>query len=136
MGRRLLFMLLFLYERYGDNRELHVLTHSCPTRRSSDLQVQLDCAPTQVQVRILDRGPGIAEAERERVFEPFQRARHARASRDRTSTRLNSSHLFAFPMLSSALKLEYIASHLDHAFSLMYFCFFCCTVFFSLTLTF
>src|SRR3546814_19637852 len=24
---------------YGDHRDLHVLTHSCPTRRSSDLRV-------------------------------------------------------------------------------------------------
>ncbi|MGD9582957.1 MAG: ATP-binding protein [Lysobacterales bacterium] len=47
--------------------------------QGSPVQVQLDCAPAQVVVRILDRGPGIAEDERERVFEPFQRARHARA---------------------------------------------------------
>ena len=47
--------------------------------QGSATQVQLDCAPTQVVVRILDRGPGIADDERERVFEPFQRARHARA---------------------------------------------------------
>src|SRR3546814_4247100 len=25
------------FELYGDHRDLHVLTHSCPTRRSSDL---------------------------------------------------------------------------------------------------
>src|SRR3546814_16286089 len=30
--------LFFFFERYGDNRELHVLTHSFPTRRSSDLR--------------------------------------------------------------------------------------------------
>src|SRR3546814_5588278 len=29
--------LLFFLERYGDHRDLHVLTHSFPTRRSSDL---------------------------------------------------------------------------------------------------
>src|SRR3546814_12790520 len=27
----------FFFECYGDHRELHVLTHSFPTRRSSDL---------------------------------------------------------------------------------------------------
>src|SRR3546814_17874995 len=27
----------FFFEGYGDHRDLHVLTHSCPTRRSSDL---------------------------------------------------------------------------------------------------
>src|SRR3546814_2806777 len=30
-------MLLFCFSRYGDHRYLHVLTHSFPTRRSSDL---------------------------------------------------------------------------------------------------
>src|SRR3546814_9265972 len=29
--------LLFFFECYGDHRDLHVLTHSFPTRRSSDL---------------------------------------------------------------------------------------------------
>src|SRR3546814_10908745 len=29
-----------IFERYGDHRELHVLTHSFPTRRSSDLIAQ------------------------------------------------------------------------------------------------
>src|SRR3546814_21163685 len=28
---------VFFFECYGDHRELHVLTHSFPTRRSSDL---------------------------------------------------------------------------------------------------
>src|SRR3546814_6167560 len=28
---------IFFFERYGDHRDLHVLTHSFPTRRSSDL---------------------------------------------------------------------------------------------------
>src|SRR3546814_18659404 len=31
----------FLYEWYGDHRDLHVLTHSFPTRSSSDLGVVL-----------------------------------------------------------------------------------------------
>src|SRR3546814_5736125 len=30
---------LVFFERYGDHRDLHVLTHSFPTRRSSDLLV-------------------------------------------------------------------------------------------------
>src|SRR3546814_19778871 len=33
---KMLFVYL-LFKGYGDHRELHVLTHSCPTRRSSDL---------------------------------------------------------------------------------------------------
>src|SRR3546814_7465728 len=28
---------MFFFEGYGDHRDLHVLTHSFPTRRSSDL---------------------------------------------------------------------------------------------------
>lgn len=46
--------------------------------QGSAIEVQLDCTPTQAVVRILDRGPGIAADERESVFEPFRRARHAR----------------------------------------------------------
>src|SRR3546814_6399088 len=43
--------LLFFY-LYGDHRELHVLTHSFPTRRSSDLVAQ----PLEVeQDRCVDR---------------------------------------------------------------------------------
>src|SRR3546814_20873081 len=30
--------LSLFFERYGDHRDLHVLTHSFPTRRSSDLE--------------------------------------------------------------------------------------------------
>src|SRR3546814_17109540 len=33
-------MLLFLFSCYGDHRDLHVRTHSFPTRHSSDLQVR------------------------------------------------------------------------------------------------
>src|SRR3546814_13495455 len=29
--------MFFCFSRYGDHRDLHVLTHSFPTRRSSDL---------------------------------------------------------------------------------------------------
>src|SRR3546814_10385854 len=30
--------MFFVFYRYGDHRDLHVLTHSFPTRRSSDLR--------------------------------------------------------------------------------------------------
>src|SRR3546814_19428038 len=30
-------MVMFFFQLYVDHRDLHVLTHSCPTRRSSDL---------------------------------------------------------------------------------------------------
>src|SRR3546814_19451771 len=29
---------MFFFQGYGDHRDLHVLTQSCPTRRSSDLE--------------------------------------------------------------------------------------------------
>src|SRR3546814_8616147 len=32
-------MWLFCFKQYGDHRHLHVLTHSFPTRRSSDLRL-------------------------------------------------------------------------------------------------
>src|SRR3546814_12749415 len=37
-------MLCFVFECYGDHRDLHVLTHSFPTRRSSDLEVNVQSA--------------------------------------------------------------------------------------------
>ncbi len=40
-------------------------------------EVQLRFAPAVAELDVLDRGPGIAESERERVFEPFYRARGA-----------------------------------------------------------
>src|SRR3546814_4884268 len=33
----ILLLVVFFYEEYGDTRDLHVLTHSFPARRSSDL---------------------------------------------------------------------------------------------------
>src|SRR3546814_19975519 len=35
-------MYVWFFEGYGDHRDLHVLTHSFPTRRSSDLALQAD----------------------------------------------------------------------------------------------
>lgn len=36
-------------------------------------RVELDCASTGVEIRVLDRGPGIPEGEQEAVFRPFYR---------------------------------------------------------------
>src|SRR3546814_20245895 len=33
-----IFFYMFVFKGYGDHRDLHVLTHSFPTRRSSDLE--------------------------------------------------------------------------------------------------
>src|SRR3546814_19237308 len=35
----MLCFVVFFFEGYGDHRDLHVLTHSFPTRRSSDLRL-------------------------------------------------------------------------------------------------
>ena len=39
-------------------------------------------SPTSAQLRIADRGPGIPEEERERIFEPFYRPAHMREQHD------------------------------------------------------
>src|SRR3546814_1605103 len=50
-------MLCFFFECYGDHRDLHVLTHSFPTRRSSDLRVgaPLPDRLAGVEQRVLQR---------------------------------------------------------------------------------
>src|SRR3546814_622707 len=40
-----LFLVFFFFYGYGDHRDLHVLTHSFPTRRSSDLSDSLSSLP-------------------------------------------------------------------------------------------
>src|SRR3546814_11229774 len=40
--------LVFFFERYGDHRDLHVRTHSFPTRRSSDLEARPSPPPAPV----------------------------------------------------------------------------------------
>jgi two-component system osmolarity sensor histidine kinase EnvZ len=45
------------------------------------VDVELECNPGMVRVRVLDRGPGIPEAERDKVFQPFYRLEASR-SRD------------------------------------------------------
>jgi signal transduction histidine kinase len=48
-------------------------------RRYSDgpVLVNVACSGGQAQVRVCDRGPGVPESERERIFEPFYRLRGA-----------------------------------------------------------
>lgn len=44
-------------------------------------EVELRAQPGQVELDVLDRGPGVEEGERERVFEPFYRVRGASEAR-------------------------------------------------------
>src|SRR3546814_17574558 len=68
---------VFVFECYGDPRDLHVLTHSFPTRRSSDLLPDYDYLvdyepPVVTRVHAGD-GRLLAEfARNERVFVPIE----------------------------------------------------------------
>src|SRR3546814_19173811 len=99
---RYLFIMFCLYGN-GDHRDLHVLTHSFPTRRSSDLAVMARPDPRREEIAAVDRRAMGAIAVEEgrpsraaRIDEILpERKRPARISqqrRDRKSTRLNSSH--------------------------------------------
>src|SRR3546814_16781442 len=75
------------FEEYVDHRDLPVRTHSFPTRRSSDLQLDgLPSAPRRVArpVRRGTRSPAADGAGGGRPRGPVPG--------DRKSTRLNSSH--------------------------------------------
>src|SRR3546814_19565442 len=47
-------VVVFFFEGYGDHRDLHVLTHSFPTRRSSDLQLEVTLPEGWTGVAALD----------------------------------------------------------------------------------
>src|SRR3546814_19966551 len=49
---------LFFYYRYGDHRDLHVLTHPVPTRRSSDL-LEPSAGSVAIADALRDAGAGI-----------------------------------------------------------------------------
>src|SRR3546814_10895375 len=57
--------MFFFFYWYADHRELHVLTHSFPTRRSSDLQIEagaISGIARQRSLEIVERGIGLLEA--------------------------------------------------------------------------
>jgi len=39
----------------------------------AEVQVHVQARPGQVELQVCDRGPGVPEAQRERIFEPFFR---------------------------------------------------------------
>jgi two-component system sensor histidine kinase CpxA len=49
--------------------------------RSKPIEVRIDAAAHAVTVRVLDRGPGVPEAELTRIFEPFYRTDNSRDHR-------------------------------------------------------
>src|SRR3546814_8671491 len=49
-------MLFFFFNVIGDHRDLRVLTHSFPTRRSSDRARRGDRSPTAVRGKLRDKG--------------------------------------------------------------------------------
>src|SRR3546814_13727170 len=91
---------VFFFYCYGDTRDLHVLTHSFPTRRSSDLPAAVHVAlPADAAVDpslLVVPGEAVADfdmAEAETLVQVSQaRLPVADAEQDRKSTRLNSSH--------------------------------------------
>jgi two-component system, OmpR family, sensor kinase len=48
------------------------------TRAGTAVDVALEVLPESVQISVADRGPGVPEAERARIFEPFYRVSAAR----------------------------------------------------------
>src|SRR3546814_18108410 len=57
--------LSFFVSGFGDHRDLHVLTHSVPTRRSSDLNYATPCVSPPVA--------GVGEREHEAIGPRFSR---------------------------------------------------------------
>ena len=59
-----------LLERVVANLVANAVRASRPARRSGSTS---RCGPDEMAIRVVDRGPGVSEAQRERMFEPFQR---------------------------------------------------------------
>jgi signal transduction histidine kinase len=59
-------------------RVLRNLLDNAERYRAHDASVSLSKGPGQVELRVVDDGPGVAEADRERVFERFTRLDQAR----------------------------------------------------------
>src|SRR3546814_16964997 len=97
---------VFFFEVYGDHRDLHVLTHSFPTRRSSDL-LRRNPLPEFARRHAGGTAERVAETRWRRKAERIRHRLDALVAQqhvlgvidprvrnvaDRKSTRLNSSH--------------------------------------------
>jgi two-component system, OmpR family, sensor kinase len=74
--RRLLRNLLDNAQRYGEKGvEMHLRTlPKAVAATSGGAGAELS---TTIEIEVVDRGPGVPEAEQTRIFEPFYRSRHA-----------------------------------------------------------
>ncbi len=59
-----------LLERVLANLVANALRHSPPDRPPS---IAASAHAGRVEIRVVDRGPGVVETDRERLFQPFQR---------------------------------------------------------------
>src|SRR3546814_14745639 len=100
--------MIFLFEEYCDHQDLHVLTHSFPTRRSSDLKrIRISgSSPTPTTDRDGPIEQALSDTSRpvsvetdskisgSRISERMRKRRTSSSDSkvDRKSTRLNSSH--------------------------------------------
>src|SRR3546814_15603264 len=93
----------FFFLLYGDHRDLHVLTHSFPTRRSSDLIMLAHLPQDRSGVYLISFTrdmwvpiPGVGEGKINSAFArggtPTLTDSVSALLGDRKSTRLNSSH--------------------------------------------
>lgn len=52
----------------------NLIENACKFSNDQTATVSLICSPTELEVRVFDNGPGIAEAESQNIFQPFYRA--------------------------------------------------------------
>src|SRR3546814_12958948 len=62
---------MFFSSCYGDHLELHVLTHSFPTRRSSDLLIGLDVGTKTIGVAFCDTNWSFATPDKTIIRKKF-----------------------------------------------------------------
>ncbi len=56
----------------------NLLENSCRYGDGKPVSIECECGSNEILIRILDRGPGIPETERNRVFQPFHRLENSR----------------------------------------------------------
>src|SRR3546814_16800635 len=82
---------VFFFSLSCHHRDLHVLTHSCPTRRSSDLPAAVPLCSYHQMTGIHNPRHDAGTLGRHEARSPSDTPPESRSA-DRKSTRLNSSH--------------------------------------------